>query len=100
MGFHPPGCGNAYRSNPGLREKVNKQRIETVNRLMHGVETHVMNHEGSTLREVIIGSKWGYWQTVWEKGSDGKLREAKVIRRSPRTSRVTAVERLCDANNA
>ncbi|KIM28394.1 hypothetical protein M408DRAFT_329466, partial [Serendipita vermifera MAFF 305830] len=94
MGFYPPRCGNAYRQDPGLRDKAAKQGRDTMEKFMRGIETRIISEKGSTLREVVVGSiSWG-GQEIWEKGEDGKLRRNKAIERSGRTRKVIKVTKL------
>lgn len=97
MGFYPPRCGNAYFSNPGLREKVAKQSRDTVERVMRGFEAEIISGCGLPLREVMVGTKsWGS-QTMWEKGDDGKLHRSKIVERSRRTTKVVKLTEVDDA---
>jgi len=94
MGYNPPWCGNAYFSDPGLADRLEKQRKEVLNRLMRGISTEVIMRESSTLREVIVGPPNGYPQTVWEKGKKGELYESKQIKHCQRTGKVLSSEDL------
>ena len=94
MGFHPPRCGNAYFSHPGLREKVQKQGRETIERLMDGFNAKVIMEKGSTLSEIVIGPKYWGSQTLWEKGKNGKLYRSKTIERSRDTYKITKVAKI------
>jgi hypothetical protein len=91
MGYNPPWCGNAYRGNPGLRERLKKQKDEIIARLMHGISMEVIMQERSTLCEVVLGQRhWGF-QIIWEKGEKGELYESKAVERSRKTGKVLSV---------
>jgi hypothetical protein len=77
LGFHPPWCGNAYMQ-PGVRERVNKERIDALMKLARGIEEHILQPKigraPSLLTEVFIGErKWGIRESL-KRQSDGTLR--------------------------
>jgi hypothetical protein len=91
MGYNPPTCGNAYRSNPGLGERLKKQKDEIIARLMHGISMEVIMQEGSMLCEVVLDERhWGS-QIIWEKGEKGELYESKAVERSRKTGKILSV---------
>jgi hypothetical protein len=94
MGFCPPRCGNAYRSNPGLLEEVKRKHNEVIQRLMDGISSEVIAQQGSTLCEVTVGEReWGTPE-LWEKGEDGRLFASKKVERSRRTQKIIAMTPL------
>lgn len=93
LGFHGAGCGFAYFNVPGLRQKVEKHREETEERVASKVDTLFMMGNESSLCELILGPRhWGP-QILWEKGEDGKLYRSKAIHRSRRTSKVVTISK-------
>ena len=94
MGYSPPWCGNAYRNNPGLVERLKKQKKEILDRVMHGISTEVIMREGSTLHEVIVGPPNSHSRTVWEKGEKGELYECKEIKHCERTGKIVSSKDL------
>jgi hypothetical protein len=77
LGFYPPRCGNAYRQ-PGVRERVQKDREEAYARLIDGVERFLIQGKDvrgtCTLKQLTVGhTKWGY-KNFYVKGDDGKLK--------------------------
>lgn len=85
MGYDPPRCGNAYFGNPGLVDRLKKQKDEIIVRLMHGINVEVIMQERSTLCEVVLGPRhWGS-QIIWEKGEKGELYESKAVERFRKT---------------
>jgi len=74
----------------GRKKKENVVRI-----LMKQIyEILLVTKKTPELREVRIGNRGAAWQSVWEKGADGKLRKSRLVRRSPRTGRVLQVQDL------
>lgn len=81
LGFYPPRCGHAYRQ-PGVRERVQKDREEACARLINGVERILIqgraNQGTCILKQLTVGrEKWGY-KNVYVKGDDGKLRALQL----------------------
>jgi hypothetical protein len=82
MGYKPPRCGTAYIGNPGLAERLNKQKDEVIARLKHGISMAVIMQERSTLCEVALDHRNWDSQIIWEKREKGELYEGKAIERS------------------
>jgi hypothetical protein len=79
LGFHPPRCGNAYRQ-PGVRERVQKDREEAWARLIDGVERFLLQGRAGrgtcVLKQLTVGRKEWDRQDFYVDGNDGKLKRA------------------------
>lgn len=79
-------------AHPNIQKQIRQERRDAVGRLINGINTQLLGYKGCTLKEVIIGSRISFAQSVWENGNDGKLHESKIIHRSWHTWKIRAVE--------
>ncbi|KAG8819612.1 hypothetical protein FRC17_010378, partial [Serendipita sp. 399] len=72
LGYDPPWCGNAYISNPGLRDELHAQAKKLTRRLLKETE-HVLAEDGPRLRRVIIGG------LICERDANGRLQRDRNV---------------------
>ncbi|KAG8819489.1 hypothetical protein FRC17_010430, partial [Serendipita sp. 399] len=72
LGYDPPWCGNAYISNPGLRDELHSQAKKLTRRLLKELE-HVLAKDGPRPQRVIIGD------LICEQDANGRLQRDRNV---------------------
>ncbi|KAG8817918.1 hypothetical protein FRC17_011044 [Serendipita sp. 399] len=73
LNYYPPRCGNAYRSNPGLKARLHAQRKQIIRQILNAIEHEVLTKGASRLQRVDIGG------TICERNASGRFQRSRYI---------------------